>query len=325
MKNLLLFALTLAGAVPCFGQMIDPLDEVKTREKTLSNRIQKSIQWSYKYENGKPSKDGTISVVTTYNKDGYPVEVANYNSGKLSTIQKYAYDLKGNKSEYTNFDADQNKKIYSQTFTYNDRGLLVREDGYDGLFPYNVIHTYDSNDKVIKITKIDVNKNVEEQWDYQYSDTVIAISITKKGKLTNKQRIVTNSRKQKVEEVKMDANNKELRKTSYYYNPMGQIEKRDEFVGGIKRYTHQYLYDSENKLIQVVQIEASGKQFPYSTYKYDSKGNLLQEQWSENKGIEYSKKDSSYNPKDILTEVDTYYAPYEYQVLYKYTYEFYNN
>ena len=58
MKNLLLFALTLAGAVPCFGQMIDPLDEVKTREKTLSNRIQKSIQWSYKYENGKPSKDG---------------------------------------------------------------------------------------------------------------------------------------------------------------------------------------------------------------------------------------------------------------------------
>lgn len=322
MKNLFLLSLVLLGALPCLAQMIDPLDEAKAREKIIANKVHKTIQWSYKYENGSPSKNGTISMVTTYNKDGYAVEVANYNSGKLSTVQKYSYDLKGNKSEYTNFDADQNKKIYSQTFTYDDEGLLIREDGFDGIFPYFVIHTYDSTKRVTKIAKYDVNKNIEEQWNYQYQDTISNITIFKKGRLTNKQRIVTNKQNQKFEEVKMDANDKELRKTSYYYSPSNQIISRDEYVGGNKRYTHQYIYDADNKLVEVVQVEASGKKFPYSSYKYDSKGNLLQEQWSENKGMEYSKKDSSYDLKDILKEVDTYYAPYEYKVLYKYTYEF---
>lgn len=324
MRNILLFAITLFGAAPCFAQMIDPMDEVKTREKIVSNKIHKSIQWIYKYENGAPSKNGNISVVTSYSKDGYPTEVANYNSGKLSTIQKYSYDLKGNKSEYTNFDANQDmKKTFSQTFTYNDKGLLVKEEGFDGLFPYNVIHNYDNEGRVVKITKYDINKNIEEQWEYQYSDTVTLINITKKGKLTNKQRLISNTRGQKVEEVRLDATDREQRRTMYFYLESGQISKRDEYVGGNKRYSHVYKYDSDNKLEQVIQIEANGKEFPYSTYKYDSKGNLLQEQWSENKGTKYSKKDSSYNPKDILMEVDTYYAPYEYQVLYKYTYEFY--
>jgi hypothetical protein len=323
MKHLLVLTLAFLYVAPCLGQMIDPLDESKTRERNQANKIHKVIQWSYKYENSKPSKDGNISVVTVFNEQGYPIEVTNYNSGKVSSIQKYSYDLRGNKSEYTNFDADKNKKTYSVSFTYNDQGLLVREDGYDGLSPYHIEYSYDAASQITKITKFDANKAIEEQWDYSYSDTVSQINITKKGRLTYKQRIIKNAKGQKVEEAKFDAMGKELKKTRYIFLPSGQIDKRDEYVGGNLRYTHLYVYDSENKLVQVTQKEPTGKQFPYSSYKYDSKGNLLQEQWSENKGAEYSKKESTYDPKDILKEVDTYYAPYEYQVLYKYTYEFY--
>ena len=323
MKHLLVTTLAFLCIVPCFGQMIDPLDESKTREKNQANKIYKAIQWSYKYENGKPSPNGSISVVTVYDKQGYPIEVTNYNSGKISTVQRYSYDLKGNKSEYPNFDADKNKKIYSVSFAYNAQGLLTREDGFDGLSPYHIEYSYDSTNQITKIVKLDANKAVEEQWDYSYADTVSQICITKKGRLTYKQRITKNAKGQKLEEVKFDANGKELKKTTYNYSSNGQIDKRDEYVGGNKRYTHHYIYDGDNKLVQVIQKEPTGKEFPYSTYKYDSKGNLLQEQWSENKGAEYSKKESTYDQKDILKEVDTYYAPYEYQVLYKYTYEFY--
>lgn len=323
MKHLLVLTLTFLSLVPCFGQMIDPLDESKTREKNQTNKIHKATQWSYKYVNGKPSKDGVISVVTIYNNLGYPTEVTNFNAGKVSTIQKYSYDLKGNKSEYTNFDADKNKKTYSVSFTYTPEGLLAREDGFDGLSPYHVEYSYDPSQQLTKIVKYDASKAVEEQWVYSYSDTICQITISKKGKLAYKQEIVKNKKGQKVEEVKHDAMGKELKRTVYFYVANGQIDKRDEYVGGKMRYTHQYIYDNENKLVQVLQKEPSGKQFPYSTYKYDSKGNLLQEQWSENKGAEYSKKESTYDQKDILKEVDTYYAPYEFQVLYKYTYEFY--
>jgi len=137
MKNLLLLTIAFFTLAPCFAQMIDPLDEAKTREKNQQNKIYRTTQWSYKYENGKPSTNGNISVITVYNKQGYPIEVSNYNSGKLSTIQKYAYDIKGNKSEYTNFDVDKDQKTYSVAFKYNDAGLLVREDGFDGLSPYH--------------------------------------------------------------------------------------------------------------------------------------------------------------------------------------------
>lgn len=323
MKHLLVLTLAFLCVVPCVGQMIDPLDESKTREKNQANKIYKATQWSYKYENGKPAKKGNISVVTVYNAQGYPIEVTNYNSGKASSIQKYSYDVKGNKSVFTNFDVDKDTTVYSVSFTYDSEGLLVREDGYDGLSPYHIEYSHDAAKQTTRIVKFDYRKVIEEAWDYSYSDTVCNISITKKGKLTYKQRITKNSKGQKVEEVKFDALGKELKKTVYIYSPNGQIDKRDEYVGGNKRYTHQYVYDGDNKLIQVIQNEPSGKQFPYSTYKYDSKGNLLQEQWSENKGAEYSKKESTYDQKDILKEVDTYYAPYEYQVLYRYTYEFY--
>ncbi len=323
MKNLLVLTIAFFLLVPCFGQMIDPLDEAKTREKNQENKIYKATQWSYKYENGKPAQNGNISVITVYNTNGFPVEVTNFNSGKISTVQKYSYDIKGNKSEYTNFDADKNKKTYAVSFNYNSQGLLIREDGYDGLSPYHTEYSYDSTSRMSNISKFDEKNVIEERWDYSYADTVSLIAITKKGKLTNKKRITKNTKGQTLEDVKYDALDKELKKTLYFYSANGQTDTRDEYVSGNKRYTHKYIYDKDNKLVQVIQIEPTGKQFPYSNYKYDTKGNLLQEQWSENKGTEYSRKESIYDPKDILKEVDTYYAPYEYQVLYKYTYEFY--
>lgn len=324
MKNLCLLSLTLLWIAPVYGQMIDPLDEAKTRERILQNKIYKITQWSYKYDGDKPAAKGNISVVTTYDKEGNQVEVVNYNSGKISTIQKYAYDIKGNKSEYTNFDANKKVNTYSQTFLYNDKGNVVRENGFDGLSPYHVDHEYDSLNRPIDICKYDSNKLVEEQWLYTYQDSTTLITILKKNKLTNKQRIVYNPKGQKIEEVRLDPNDKEIRKTTYAYTPNGRVEKRLEYISGNLRYTHNYVYDDENKLVEVIQIDPNGKHFSYSTYKYDQKGNLLQEQWSENKGIEYSKKDSTYDPQSILRKVDSYYAPYEYQIMYQYTYEFYN-
>jgi hypothetical protein len=75
--------------------------------------------------------------------------------------------------------------------------------------------------------------------------------------------------------------------------------------------------------MQIDQTNANGEKFVYSKYKYDTKGNILEEQWNEGDTDEFSKKESKYNPKGVLVEVDTFYAPYNYKVLYKYTYEFY--
>jgi YD repeat-containing protein len=85
----------------------------------------------------------------------------------------------------------------------------------------------------------------------------------------------------------------------------------------------KYQFNDFDLVTEVNQDNSDGTKFTQSKYSYDSKGSLIEERWSESKTEEFSVKQLNYDKDGNVIETDSYFAPYRYRVLYKYTYEYY--
>ena len=321
MKKTLILVALIATAGLCKAQT---LNEQRERERIAENKIKVVTVWNHKYADGKPSAKGYKSSETTYSEKGVPVSVINYKaSGEISSKQSYAYDKNGNKTNYTNIDGKDGKTTYLQSIAYDANNNKTIENGYNGAEPYRVVYKYNKG-KQSEIIRYKGANVVDEKWVYAYQDNKTLITVYKPEKtISYTMEKVLDEKGNIIEDIRKEKSGAISKRHVMKYNDQDLEIQKDVYLGGKFAYKQFYTYDKEGNLIQTDQANPNGEKFVYSKYTYDTKGNLLEEQWNEGDANEFSKKESKYNPKGILVEVDTYYAPYNYKVLYKYTYEFF--
>lgn len=318
MKNYLLVTLILiCSAVN--GQ--DNLEK-KERERMTVNKIRKQTQWAYDYVDGKPSSNGYISCVTTYDKNGNAVEIVNYKSdGKITSILNYTYDARSNKTSYTRFQGNRERMTYSQKIVYDAKGNKMSETGFDGASNYRNTFKY-VNDKLAEIVYTTDNFVTEKRlFDYNGVNTEISIVGTD-GKPMAKELNIYDSRKNLIEESRL-ADRDVTQKMQYQYDPKNQVVEETKHRYGNFSYKKKYTYDTAGNLLKVEDVKADGKSIVVNNYTYDSQGNILEERWRKENSTDDSFKKYTYNDKGLYTSMDCYFASYKFFVLYKYTYETY--
>ncbi|HOP04925.1 MAG TPA: hypothetical protein PL017_10900 [Tenuifilaceae bacterium] len=328
MRNALILIVLLLLSFGVRAQLTKDEDQERTR--IAESKIKKSIQWTHRYTNNKPNPDGYKTSETQYDKFGNPVEIINYRSnGDISSKLVYRYDSNNQKLEYLMFqkekDAKDLKLTYKQTFHYNQQGKKTHEVVFDGVAGYRITYSYYADGNSKEIVKYNSTNAVAEKWVYTYNgsnqelkvytgDDILSYTVQKKFDASGNV----------IDEARISSNGKEQKRTTYNYNAESRISQMTEFYSGNLIKKLFYKYNNIGVVTEIRQQNPDGKEFVQSTYKHDSNGNLLEERWSEDSSAsELSHKQSKYDKDGNLLEMDSYYAPYKYRVLYKYTYEFY--
>lgn len=319
MKNITFITLLFFSANLLFAQLPG---EKKWKENLAKNNIQTQVQWNYKYEKGKPKKEGYKNYTKKFDHNGNVIEEIYYQSGSVDQKLSYKYDNNENKVEYVNYQGDETKVMFKQNITYDNSTRKIREERYDGT-DYQIIKYNYQNNKLIEIIRSDISGKIEHKRSFDYNKDICTITILdenskKIGKIINKY----DKNENLIESVEYDINDKI--KEQYFYTFEGNVVKdKTKYILENFIYKENYEYDSKGNLIKVIKEEPKGKIFENNIYKYDSKGNLIEEEWYDNSPTENSKKTYFYNDKGILERVEVYYALYRYRILYKFEYTYY--
>ena len=75
--------------------------------------------------------------------------------------------------------------------------------------------------------------------------------------------------------------------------------------------------------MQITEERANVKPYISYIYKYDDQDNVIEEKWVKEPNGEYSRKSHKYDAKGLLLETDSYSATYNFSVLVKYNYDFF--
>lgn len=319
MKNAIIITLLIFSAELLFGQLPG---EKAWKENIVKNHIQTQVQWNYKYEKGKPQKEGYKNYTKKFDHNGNVIEEIYYQSGSVDQKLSYKYDNNENKVEYVNYKGNENKVMFKQNITYDNSMRKIREERYNGM-DYQIIKYNYQGDKLSEIVRSDIYGNIEHKRVFTYTKNICTVSIMD-GKSDNIGKIINkyDDNNNIVESTEYDAQGNI--KEQYTYKFDGNLTKEKvKYVGDNFIYKEEYEYDSNNNLIKVIKEAPKGKTYVNNIYKYDSKGNLVEEEWYDNNPNENSKKTYFYNDKNILQRVEVYYALYHYQIQYKYDYTYY--
>lgn len=323
-----LFLLSCFLALPAMFLFAQPKSEEIDRQRIASNKVKQITQWSHRYVQGKPNPKGYKTSETKYDKKGNPIEIVNYkSSGEISSKVLYKYNDKNQRVEYILYQKLNRPEIEianKQTYQYDSKGNKTIEVRFDGATQSRVMYEYDSDNKPKGIITYSSSNKVLEKWDYTYENGYQNITITDgDNKLTSSIKRKIDDKDNLLEEIRYDSKGKELKKIVSTYNSNGSISEDIEHYSGNLVKKRFFKYNSQGVLVEILQENPDGTKFTQSTYKHDTKGNLMEERWSEGDPNEFSSKQSSYDKNGNPLEVDSYYAPYKFRVLYKYTYDYY--
>jgi hypothetical protein len=327
MRNISILLSILCISFSIFAQ--PNKDEESERKQVAANKIKTITQWSYRFSEGKPNPTGAKTTVTNYDKNGNPIEITNFKSnGEISSRLVYKYNAQNLKIEYVQYQKfNKNSPLeitYKQSFHYNSKGLKTQEVVFDGGAGYRILYEYYPDDQLKEIQKFGAGNRIEERWVYSYKDLNQEISLMKPDKvLSSMQRKEFNSKKKLLSDIRLDNQGNEQRRIVYKYDSKDRMIEMEEFYAGKSIKKMEYRHNDFNLVTEVIQHNIDGTKFSQSKYNYDTKGNLVEEKWSEGKTSEFSHKQSLFDNSSNLIETESYFAPYKYRVLYKYTYEYY--
>ena len=319
MKNLTIITVLIFSVQFLFGQLPG---EKKWKENIIKNNIQTQIQWNYKYEKGKPKKEGYKNFTKKLDHNGNVIEEIYYQSGSVDQKLSYKYDDNENKVEYVNYKGDETKIMFKQNITYDNLTRKIREERYNGT-DYQIIKYNYKKNKLSEIIRSDIYGNIEHKRIFIYVGNICTVSIlsdkeNKIGEIINKYDDNDNI----IESIEYDVHGKI--KEQYFYTFEGNlVTEKTKHVLKNFIYKEIYQYDSNGNLIEIVKEEPQGNIFISNLYKYDSSGNLMEEEWYDDNPNENSKKTYTYTSKGILEKVEVYYALYRYRIQYRYEYTYY--
>lgn len=303
-------------------------DEERERLKIANNKVKQITQWSHRYKQGKPEQAGYKTSETKYDRNGNPIEITNYRAnGDVSSRALYKYNDKNQRVEYVFYQKDKKPQLEitnKQNYQYDSKGNKILEVRFDGATQSRIVYEYHPDSRPKSIVSTSAGNKINEKWEYFYEGNNQEIKVFDGSQnLLSSTKRKFNSKGSVIEEVRFDGKGKELKRQNFTFNNNDQmIEMVEHYAGAfIKKLT--YKLDAQGQVIEVTQENPDGTRFTQSSFKFDPKGNLLEERWSEGDPNEFSHKQSSYDGKGNPLEVDSYYAPYKFRVLYKYTYDYY--
>ena len=325
MKNIFLASLCFALSFSVMGQNID---QEKERQRIADSGIKQATQWTHRYTGDKLNPKGSKTSVTQYDKNGNAIEIQNFRSnGSVSSRMLYKYNDANQRIEYAMYQDPDRQKLkltYKQTIHYDKDGIKTQEAIFDGATGYRINYKYYPNGKLNEIVKMDMRGKVEERWVYAYKDNVHEISIFKPDKVLSSRMIKkTDANENLISDIRLDSKGNEFKKTEQEFDANDNLIFKTEYFSEKLGNSIEYKYNNDNRVVEVIKHFPDGSKFTQSQYDYDERGSLIEERWSENKSQEFSHKQSRFSDKGNVIETDSYFAPYRYRVLYKYTYEFY--
>lgn len=325
MKNILSTLLLISFSISLFAQ---PKDEESERQRIAESNIKTTTQWTHRFTGDKPNPNGYKTSITEYDKNGNPVEIVNYRSnGEISSRLLYKYNNQNLRTEYVMYQRIHRPELevsYKQSFHYNNKGLKTHEVVFDGQAGYRITYEYYPDDNLKEIVKYGAGNKVDERWVYTYKDNIQEISIFKPDKvLSSRMRKEYDENENLLLDIRLDDKGNEQKRVANKYDDKNRLIETAEYFSGDLRKKQEFKYNDLNLVIEVIQHKPDGSSFTQSKYKYDENGSLIEERWSEGGSEEFSHKQSRYNDGGNVLETDSYFAPYRYRVLYKYTYEYF--
>jgi len=323
MKKVLLAILSLL----CLNLMAQSENNLKEVEKFQQARVKEQIQWTHKYKGGTPNPEGRKNTISKFNKKGYLIEKTTFSrSGEVSTIFKFEYDKKGRK--ILNETEDKGSKSYFKQEFFYKNDLKVKEITENrtsaGRSVYAQEYSYNKKNQLSEIIKTNfLTRRIEFKWKYAYKKNKTIIEELKNGnQLTKKTNRNYNDKNLLTEQIVEDLKNNVTIKTLYNYDSKGNNIVTTEYRNDNQTKLQELKYDSYNNLIEIINKEPDGSSYTNNKYKYNTRQELEEELWHE-RNDDYSKKSLKYDEKGLLIEVNYYYALYKYQLLYKFTYDYY--
>ena len=322
-KNFFTLFLMFAWLSPIVAQY--DFDAVE-RDRMANGKVKTQTEWTHEYVDGKPPANGYRSKVTKYNAKGSITEIANYNAqGKIISLHVYQYDNRDNRVNFEQYEGNREKLQRSQRVVYDARGNKTREYGFDGAAPFNNTFTYDANGKLTEITYTVENVLIEKrQFKYSGNKTEI-LAFDQKNTQTFRQENTYNDKGLLLSEIRTGNKGNVEHTLNMQYNTLGglteEVKKRED---NQIDYQKIYEYDKDNRPVKELTINSDGTKFVSQEYQYNNTGDLIFESWKKTaRAQESSTRKTTYDPKGLYTDKDTYWASYKLNTLYKYTYEFY--
>ncbi len=295
--------------------------EENERKLLVEHKVKTRSNTDYSFTNGKFSKTGRLTSVTTYDTKANVLETKTYNmKGEVSTIEKYEYDNSGNRTLY---ERQSLSGEYKKESEYDTENKLIEEYGYDGSATFRTQLKYDNKSRVLEINYF-IADEIDEKRVYNYNGNAATVEILKQGKhLTSKVDLVYNESGEVLSEVLKSLDNKILESKSFEYNSNGNIVKEVKYKNGEFFYEISYAYDANQNLLSISEKTRSEAKFQKKLYTYDDQNRITEYKWRRNSENDFNIKAYKYGDVGVCNEVHTYYPRTKYTILTKYEYTFY--
>ncbi len=323
MKQVLFVAISLMFAMGSHAQ-----EDVFDKQNALiikKNRIKSQTLWNYAVKDGVVATDGYKNVYSSYDEIGNQTEVIKYkNTGAIFMMESYKYDSNNYNTGYVRYDGSRSQITYKKVFKYDGKGNKLIEAGFDGQANYKTTYEYNAKNMLEKINYLtgDVPYQVR---DFVYiPDNSRLINVyNAEGKFQFKMQQKLDARGNILEDIEFKPDNQtQVKKYLFKYDASNNILEEVKYEMENFSYKKLSTYDANGRLAKITQQDADGTIYDISKYEYDAGGKLVKEFYRKKNLQEFSLKSYTYDAKSICTEVECFYASYNYKVLFKYTYEF---
>lgn len=296
-------------------------DDLKNKEAIARNKAKTQISWDYQYSGEKPGKTGVRTSVTTFTAKGDISQVDALNSkGVVTHSEKYRYDAKGNKTEYTR---NSGESSYQKKYVYNDKNQLVEESGFDGVENFRNLYGYNAQGEMKEIRYMKKSVIFEKRV-FEKKDATTTVSVyNATGVLTSKLLLRYDDRGNLVEEIVYGGNQSELEKKTYHYDDNKNLKEEAKYKLDKITLKTSYNYNTSGALVEITEETPGVVRFVKKSFTYDPKGSLLEIKWRRKGTEEFNRITYQYDDRGLCTSADTYYPATHYRVLTKYTYEYF--
>jgi YD repeat-containing protein len=317
--HVIFIALLIHGGGIFSQSNISFLDEELIKE----NRINTVTEWNHAYTGREASDDGRISLRASYDNNGYLQEEITFNSnGEKSRKVTSRFDSMGNRTEHIVFDSRNNRTTFSQMATFDQQGNKIVEWGFDGLGDYLNKYHLDPDGRLREIHYTSQG-NLREKRVFTYTGNETDVSvILSDNTISEKIKLIYNSMGYLIQEAYFDNKETLLRKIEYTYDGSGQKTGERRYHKSQMQYRYVYLYEN-GLLSKIIRNDRQGRETVTNKYYYNENRQLLREAWFNENADDYSTRGFTWDSRGNIVSVETYYATYNYQVLYRYDYSFF--
>ena len=324
MRRIVYLLFLLFTFISLSGQ-IDVFEE-KQKAAIKKNSVKGYTVYNHTFVGGKPKEDGYKNIKYTFDNNGNLIEEVQYKSnGNILLLESFQYDSRDFNTGYKKFDGKKNKITAIKKYKYDSKGNKIIESGFDGISKFKNKFEYSGN-KLKSITYGNVNGSnysATQKRIFTYSGNNVTIKVYDgNNKFLFKIEQTVDSRGNIIEskEYKKDGS---LKKRFEYKFSGYKLTKEVCYYGTNFNYEDTYIYDSQGRLKSAYKRLPGSSKFESKKIEYDSYGKITAEYYRKKGSDDFSYKKYSYNSKGLATEIISYYANYNYKVLFRNKYEYF--